>query len=298
MPRNPHSTAWRPISSSTPSHAIHPYSPRWLKPPSSVQADLSRTPRVKGFLPVPRDIFPPSTPPEHKKQPEYLAAATPEPTRRRALPPFQPDTAQRLEHEALLAKARRRNFREGVESLALRRMRETRDRAGRSRRKLAERTRRLAEPERDDEVLTAPSIPRVVREALAPGDGHRDWAARERDVAGRSAKWEAKQRRLVQRRMGLVHELYLRARGFIVREEQLRRAVEEAFGPDDMPVKWRDGLSVWALGAPAGTKGLRGESVRPGLDTTLAEQKGRMLDERMKRIVGELTGGRIAEKEK
>lgn len=154
-----------------------------------------------------------------------------------------------------MSEMRKQNLREGLKSLKARRQNDLRTNQARSDANKAEREARLLRPEREDERLTAPSN-NLDLEALygkAPPDPNR-----QERLERKRLNFEAAALRKQEERMDALHTLYMNARDFIVTPQQLDKAVDDAFGTQENPVKFasmsisdpNDGRSIWAQGTP------------------------------------------------
>jgi hypothetical protein len=93
---------------------VGPESPNYIEVPRTLQPDLPQRPRVKGTLPVPREIFPARR--ADKLTWAYISAATPEPTRVKTIRKDDPH-AESIEWKRRMAESRRNNLREGLQEL-------------------------------------------------------------------------------------------------------------------------------------------------------------------------------------
>lgn len=147
-------------------------------------------------------------------------------------------------------------------------------------------------PRREVDVLTETSVAKGVRDFLAGAlpPPEKNIEARRRAYEKRLAAQEAV-------RQSRLHDLYTNARTFIVSEEQLIEAIEEAFGTEDNPMGWDakgyegrrkegnyDALSPWGV-MPEGV-GDKMQRLRGGEGAGLAR-------ERVKKLAEELTGGKM-----
>ncbi|EME89088.1 uncharacterized protein MYCFIDRAFT_160254 [Pseudocercospora fijiensis CIRAD86] len=203
-----------------------------------------------------------------------------------------------------MSEIRRQNLREGVSSLRVRQQKETRQMEARSAAKRADREKRLHAPEREDERLTAPSnnldldalfnkpIPDPTREARL-----------KRKRANVAARAHQKQKE----RMDSLHTLYMNARDFIVTPEQLDKAVDEAFGTPEKPVRFgqsygqwdtfSQGKSIWTLGKPMSVQDMLNRANQAPSSRAVEDASGTtaIRKERIRRIAEILTGGKMDE---
>ena len=269
--------------SSTAIARVGPESPNYIQVPASLQPDLPPKPRVKGTLPVPREIFPTRRPDKPSKA--YIAAATTEPSKRRKKPKgTQPEYN---EWKSKMAASRRRNLREGLVELYRRKERTVRSVAARSNAKQTQRDRLIHQRPRDDERLTSSTTPTVMqpkRYSVLPDPGRGQRLARSRHRVA------AKERRKEAERKDSLHTLYMNARNFITTEEQLATELNRVF-PDGVNEAWandqRAGENIWNQGVPPTLQSMvnankRGDAAKWGL-----------VQKRVKKIAEELTGGKM-----
>lgn len=285
------SSPWRAFSTTQPAASafvVPPESPKFISVPEPPQSAEPKLPPIKGFLPVPRDMFP-RREGNRKVTPEYIAAATPVSKAEQAGEP------PRTEHEARrrrMAAARRAAFASGIQGLYMRKkQREQRAAARREANRQANLAAATA-PEPLDEVLTRPSVrlstAADVRVELDPNRFEAAERARARHEAKMARKSEA-------RRDALSH-LYVAAQNFIVDEAELEKRVEEIFTPDHHRYGAIDrGQSIWDVHrAPINIAELRAE-VMGWSSNALAANKsaGTKTTERQKTVAEELTGGKM-----
>ena len=277
--------------SATPKKEIPPESPKYIDVPRSVQPQGIYKPFVKGILPVPRKIFRRGDP--DKTSPEYLAAVTPEP-----LPSSKKSTPDKahtgfVTWKAQQAAARRRNLRESLVELRHRKERINRRLAVRSASKIAEHERLIAEPDRDDERFTSPSIldsMRPSKRAFLP-DPNR--AAR---IASKRANLAAQEAAKQEERRNALHTLYMNAGNFIVTEEHLNTVVDQAFDDNrQFENDSKNGLNIWNKGYPETVQEMLDQANRASGGKAIERNQGfgPVTKERMKRIGEELTGGKM-----
>ncbi|KAF2103082.1 hypothetical protein NA57DRAFT_52619 [Rhizodiscina lignyota] len=274
------SNARRSFSSRTAHHSIAPESPKFIDVPRPPQEYARTQRRIKGVLPVPKNLFPKGS--EAKASPLYLDAVTKEPLTRKEL---QGPEGERLLWKQRMADSRRKNLREGILELHHRKSRE--EKATNFRRAIhrARREALIAEPEREDERLTRPSVPEVLRDVFKQGhryDPNKDFEERRLRVAEREALRS-------DARKDAIHTLYMHARNFITTEDQLNDAVENAFTRSDGTP---NDQSIWEGDEPMTTADMLNPSRGPALRGQPNTKEG-LAAERMKKIAEELTGGKI-----
>ncbi|TPX19091.1 uncharacterized protein E0L32_011252 [Thyridium curvatum] len=202
---------------------IPPESPQFVKLPQPPQSSEKKYPRVKGRLPVPRDVFHHRTGHLKADPAAFVARAAPVSlAEQRGDTPKSDVEAQRRR----LAESRRRSLASGIEGLWQRkqvRERQARD-AGRAN---FNRNRHAAlfAPERADDVLTRATVRSSTAKQTAvlpdPDRAARAAASAERTAAIALAKSEA--------RRDALQQLYVAASKFIVDEAELEKTVDKLF---------------------------------------------------------------------
>lgn len=288
--------ASRPFSSTPPALALGPQSPNYIEVPKPAQPTFAIAPDVKGHLPIPRDIT--KTRSKHENLESFLSETTKEATARKAPGPFSRDADFRL-YKQRLADARKAALKEGAKELHARKVTSEAQhldriqKSGELRRKLA------TAPRREVDVLTETSVSKGVRDFLAG-----TLPAPEKNIEARRRAYKKRMAAQEAVRQSRLHDLYTNARTFIVSEEQLDQAIDEAFGTEENPVGWNmkgqegrrlskdtsgvsgyEGLSPWTGPMPEGV-GDKMEKLRGGEGVGLAK-------ERIKKLAEELTGGKM-----
>lgn len=225
--------------------AVGPEHPRYIDVPQPPQPNVPYLPVIKGRLPVPRDVFLHAGD-QDKASDAWINRATKAPRQAVKAP-----SGSREEWKAKISTQRRQNMREGLKSLRARRTKDDSHRDERSARIKAERKEQLTRPEREDERLTAASHT-LDLEALYKGANNDP--TREARLAHMRANVVAHAAKKHATRMSDLSTLYLKARSFIVSPSQLDKAIDEAFGTQEEPVRWggdfNSKVSVWGQGKP------------------------------------------------
>ena len=276
----------RQLSSTPAALALGPQSPNYIDVPKQKQPTFPLEPQLKGHLPVPRDIFKTRNP--HPKDSEdFLREATKDPQERKAPGPFSPDADQRL------ADIRKESLREGVKELHARKVTSDAQHLAWIQQSGEKRTRLAMAPRREVDTLTETSVSKGVRDFLAG-----KLPTPDKNIEARRRAYERRIAAQQQTRESRLHDLYTNARTFIVSEEQLDAAIEDAFGTEENPLGWdnrgqvglrttgyHDGLSPWNGPMPEGVGDMMNK-LRSGEGVGLAK-------ERMKKLAEELTGGKL-----
>lgn len=284
------------MTTATPKGQIPPESPKYIEIPKSLQPQAVYRPWVKGVLPVPRKIFRRSDSKDKTSQ-EYLSAVTPDPKYLRVEQASSIAGSQPLAGIAAWksqqSATRRRNLRESLVELHKRKQRIDRSKAESRARKQEESLQLATAPEREDERLTNPTV----HTALLPlRRGPLPDPFREARVEKMRANVEHMQREKAEERRNMLHTLYMNAREFIVRPEQLDLAIDRAFdGPDLFLNDDTRGENIWHTGAPETAHTLlhlsgHGRHQRGGDRVKWSRD---LLEKRLDRIGAELTGGKL-----
>lgn len=281
----------RPLSSTPAALALGPQSPNYIDVPTPKQPTFALEPQIKGHLPIPRDVFKTRT--QHPKESDvFLRKSTKDPKERKAPGPFSRDADVRL-YKQRLAESRKEALKEGVKELHARKVVSEAQHLERIQKSGEQRTKLAMAPRRDVDILTETSVSKGVRDFLAG-----TLPTADKNIEARRRAYQRKQAAQEAVRESRVHDLYTNARTFIVSEEQLDTAIEEAFGNEETPIGWdnkgqvglrstgfHDGLSPWNGPMPEGVGDMMNK-LRGGEGVGLAR-------ERMKKLAEELTGGKM-----
>ena len=275
--------------------AIPPEAPNYVDVPQSHQPDLFIPKRLKGVLPVPREIFPPRQP--DKPSETYIANATRDKSARNIVPSSKMSALEN--YRSRMAMTRKKHLREGLLELHSRKETMTHQVATRSEQRKKERERLISQVGREDERLTNVSVTKDMRPQSSIQLCRADAEAR---IASKKANLERRAAEKEEERRDALHTLYMNARSFITNEDQLVAEIERAF-PEGKNPDWTSdrsrGENIWNLGAPhtiadlldASSQRVRKEWGKAGL--TSAAEKHKIDQERMKRIAEELSGGKM-----
>ncbi|KAF2000294.1 hypothetical protein P154DRAFT_522760 [Amniculicola lignicola CBS 123094] len=269
--------------------ALGPESPNYIEVPKPAQPSFPPNPRVKGILPIPRNVFKTRS---HlpKESDEFIRASTPDAQHVKDPPEHSRDAEYQL-YKRRLAESRKQALRQGVAELHERRTTMEQQNISRVQKLQAERHALMMAPPRDADVLTATSVSKGVRDFL--GDNLTS-TSRSSISEGRRTAFQRRMHRQAAVRQARVHDLYVNARQFIVDETQLDEAIEKAFGTEEAPVGWDQkglmyvgapGKSPWAGPAPEGAGDMM-QRIKGAEGVNLAK-------ERVKRLAEELTGGKM-----
>ncbi|CAK3900137.1 Hypothetical predicted protein [Lecanosticta acicola] len=298
----PSAAAWkcpqctvRSFSTSSRWMAVGPEHPKYIDVPEPPQQTAPYRPPVKGVLPVPRDVF--AGIDRSRTDDQIIADSTQSPTRAKT-----PAKGSREEWNAKMSEVRKRNLREGVQSLRARQQVQQRTASERQAQKYREREELLHRPERDDERLTAPSNNFDVKALL--GRNPVPDPTREQRILAKMENLERHAGQKREERMSALHDLYMNARDFIVTPEQLDAALDKAFGTPENPVTFgtpmyagdqTSGRSIWAKGRPERISDLlhRSQGGRGATSTDGATDQIHLNAERIRRIAEALTGGKM-----
>ncbi|PGH04524.1 hypothetical protein AJ79_07050 [Helicocarpus griseus UAMH5409] len=269
--------------SSTPRQMVGPESPKFIDIPPQIQPFHPHKPPVKGTLPVPRELFPPSRPDKITKA--YRAAACPEAKRRKTVSRRDPNYASIL-FKSKMANVRRANLRSGLKALRKRKVKSARFWRKRSKAKIAQRKQIIAQGPREDERLMQQSTLQVMKATRSPVLSDLNMKSR---VEASRKKHAMKQKSKQQQRSDHLHSLYMNARTFIINEEQLKAEIDRVFPEGENPAWANDedvGENIWNLGLPSSVESMVNASKNDAAIWNAGEK-------RVKKIAEELTGGAI-----
>lgn len=256
---------------------IPPESPRFISIPKSVQEQAIYQPYIKGFLPVPRQIFPRKLQ-KDKTSKEYLEAVTPEPQPPKTKYPNRSKDPH-LDYKARQALHRRRNLRESLIELSDRKKRLDHQVASVSAYKQRTNKRLQEAPAHPSEYFTAPSIPLAMQPSRKPLQD----PDRTQRIAEMRAKTATKQAEREDDRRDMLHTLYMNARSFITTPAQLAAEVDRVF--DDKDQFTNDsvrGENIWNLGIPETVQELLKNLGEGGRKTS--DQSGKSVQDILKRL--------------
>jgi hypothetical protein len=246
-------------------------------------------PRIKGILPKPRDVFKTRSP-IPKESDEFIKASTRDPTKPSLPGKYSRDAEIRL-YKQRLADSRKKALREGVKELHARKVTTEAQEKASLQKLFAERRAAALAPPREVDILTQTSLDKNIRDFLAD---KLPSTSRSNITDARRNAFRRKMAKHAAVREARLHELYTKAREFIVTEEQLDEAIEKAFGTEEQPVGWTEkgeasstaaGKSPWVGPIPEGVTDLL-QKLKGGEGVGLAK-------ERVKKVAEELTGGKM-----
>ncbi|KAF2110256.1 hypothetical protein BDV96DRAFT_583740 [Lophiotrema nucula] len=279
----------RSFTSTPPSQALGPESPNYIDVPKTVQPTYDPKPRVKGVLPIPRNVFKTRSP-IPKESPEFIDASTQDKQNVKPPPAHARDVEFTL-YKRRLAETRKTALREGVRELHERKTQTEEQHAAYMDRHWAEMNRARFAPPKDFDIMTTNSVQKGIRDFL---EDQLPSTSRSKITEGRRMNYRRRMEKHAAMRQARLHDLYINAREFIVDEEQLDEAIEKAFGTEQSPVRWNskgemgvgyDGKSPWEGPIPEGAGDML-QKLRTGEGVGLAR-------ERIKRVAEELTGGKM-----
>lgn len=282
----------RSFTATTAPRALGPESPNYIEVPKPLQPTGTPKRIIKGVLPTPRNVFKTRSD-LPKESDEFLKLSTPDPAKPPMPGKYNRDAEIRL-YKQRLADSRKLALRQGVKELHERKT--TTEQKERADMKVyfAERRAAAMAPPREVDVLTQTSVSKSIRDFLEdklPSTSRLNITdARRKAFKRRMAKHQSV-------REARLHDMYTKAREFIVNEEQLDAAIEQEFGTEEAPVGWDGkgqqvvgqagefGKSPWAGPMPEGVAELL-KKLKGGEGVGLAR-------ERMKKVAEELTGGKM-----
>lgn len=281
--------------------SIPPESPKFINLPEPPQSRELPKFRIRGKLPVPRQIFDlrqrtPGTPNHGRKDPRlqrgYLDRVMPRPNAKldgedSTMSPLQ-------EWRRKMTENRRQALAQGIRGLYKRQV--TKDQSEKQQRSRIRRAdaRAFNSPERPDEVLTRSTIradtfnTKVVLDPL-----RHERAAESAKIT--AAVLEAR----VERRRDALQGLYMAAKDFIVTEDELAKRIETVFSEDHFGNKFADGntglppASIWETrGKPLRVNELMSQFTRNSSNQGGASTEAKET-QRQKNVSEELTGGKL-----
>ncbi|PYH79400.1 hypothetical protein BO82DRAFT_356368 [Aspergillus uvarum CBS 121591] len=262
---------------------VGPESPNFIDVPRVLQPEQPSKPRVKGTLPVPREIFPARR--TDKPTEAYIHAATPLP-HKNSLNPNHPDYEYR-DQQRKMANMRRKNFKEGILELHARKQATDKAMKEQSEHKQRYREKIMRQPARADVRLTQTSVVQAMlpqRMQVLPDPG------RESRLHFSRRRLEKKEGLKNAERRSNLHDLYVNARQFITTEEQLAAEIERVF-PEGENEAWRNdhqaGDNIWNLGHPQSVSSLVHETSRS------ESARWDAIQGRIKKLGEEITGGKF-----
>ncbi|RGP77425.1 hypothetical protein FLONG3_4475 [Fusarium longipes] len=283
-------TASRAFSTSAATlEQVPPESPSYIRLPTPPQSDEKKLARVRGHLPVPREIFP-RVEGQRKIQADYIQQTVPKPARRQK--PQNDSQAWKQK----MANSRRHNLHNGLHELWARRNRRDAVQNDRVSRKFEEHHQAVQAPERADDVLTRSTVLESILDTSTRADPGRFERAEKRRVKNErivSVKREARRDALM--------ELYINASNFIVSESDLKAEIDTIFAEDFFH---KQGFDVGRYGSAENTWDVWGKptSINDMLETTTGVST-KIMDfyeteydrsvKRQKRIAEEFTGGKM-----
>lgn len=271
------------------SSTIPPESPRYIRLPKPPQSEEVQHERVRGNLPVPRQIFP-RREGDRKIRPEYLQQSAPA----RASDAEPKNETQRWKRD--VADARRRNLEEGIQALWARREKKDAAHNARTAKKFRDNIKKAAAPERDVDRITRSTVLDATLDTRVYPDPDRALRA-DRSRAKVAARDQSKR----DARRDAIMELYISASNFIVSEAELKAKIDEVFTEDHFRKMARatdrfGGMeNVWGVYGKPPSVGNMLESTA-GTSTKLMDRDETEFDrsvKRQKRIAEEFTGGKM-----
>lgn len=189
-----------------------------------------------------------------------------------------------------MASVRRKNLREGLQSLHARKLKSDRHVARRSLQKTTEREARLYAPQREDERLTNPTVTKAMNKHTATLPD----PSRKARVQQKEQKVQRKEAVRAEERRTALHTLYMHARSFISTEQELNAEIDKIFVPRPFASKYPNETNIWNTGSPPTIQEmLSGLNKTEKRVTDYYSGPGEITKQRMKKIAEELTGGKM-----
>lgn len=268
---------------------VPPESPSYIRLPSAPQSDETKPARVRGHLPVPRDIFPRNDG-SRKMRPDYLKKSAPQRTKN-----TEP-TSEVQQWKRELADARRKNLGESLDSLWARRQKKDAIHNTYENRKFKENRKALLAPEREDERLTRSTVLDAIKDTKVYPDPDR-FARADRS----RSRVQVRENQKREARRDALMELYISASNFITQESELKAEIDKVFTEDYFR---KQGQTAGRYAATENAWGVYGKP--PSIGNMLEATTGtstKLMDfdeseydrsvKRQKRIAEEFTGGKM-----
>lgn len=268
---------------------VPPESPSYIRLPTPPQSDEKKLPRVRGHLPVPREIFP--RPEGNRKvKADYIKQTVPKPAHKQS-----PKNESQVWKQKM-ADSRRQNLETGLKELWVRRNRRDAAQNERVSRKFEEHHQAVKAPERADDWVTRSTIMSNVFDTKTYPYGNRF-----NEAKLRRAKNQGIISRKRESRRDALMELYINASNFIVSENELKAEIDTIFAEDFFH---KQGFDAGKYGAAENTWDVWGKptSISDMLESTTGVST-KIMDfyeteydrsvKRQKRIAEEFTGGKM-----
>ncbi|GAO16722.1 uncharacterized protein UV8b_07918 [Ustilaginoidea virens] len=271
------------------SSRVPPESPYYVRLPTPPQSDEIKPIRVRGHLPVPREVFP-RLEGDRKVRADYIEKTAPSSTK-----PREGNSTAQIWKTAM-AESRRNNLKDGLDALWSRRLNLENSRNIRVSRKFREHNKARSAAERDDDRLTRPTILESMLDTTVYPDPSRFFRAnrsRTKVMAREDSNREARRDSLM--------ELYISASNFIVEEADLKIEIDKVFAEDCFRQKSQNDFhhsiteNTWGMhGKPPSVANMMETST--GVSTKVMDVHESEHDrsaKRQKRIAEDLTGGKM-----
>ncbi|KAH7153032.1 hypothetical protein EDB81DRAFT_441879 [Dactylonectria macrodidyma] len=270
---------------------VPPESPAYIRLPTPPQSEEKKLPRVRGHLPVPREVFPREEG-ERKVQPSYMEETAP----RRKLENYGDLKSPADLWKRKMADNRRHNLGVGLKELWNRRRQLDSRRNARVSKKFEEHNAAASAPEREDDRLTRSTVLESIMDTTVYPDPKRFSKcerSKSRVLAIEASKREARRDALM--------ELYINASSFILNEAELKAEIDTVFAEDYFK---KQGQAMGRYGHAENTWDIWGKPPTVGdmLETStgastkimnLYESEYDRSVKRQKRIAEEFTGGKM-----
>ena len=284
----------RHFSSSIPA-LVRPESPNYIWIPRTGQRSSRPPERVKGALPIPRNLFPRHLP--TKANAEYLDSVAPAPSRPSSARPISedaPTTVQFLDWKRRLADKRRQSLREGLTALKDRHVSQIESVRRRAAIRDTERKAALSRPKSEAERLTEPTVVASLRQLQLGPVADPDRALR---LAKKTYNVAAMKAKKMEETKEALHTLYMNARNFITTEQELLAEIDRVFAPRPVSSLIQPSGapgSIWDYGPPESVQSMLMQFGDSGKNSTKkAEAAARVIQTRVGRIAEVFTGGKM-----
>ncbi|PHH52070.1 hypothetical protein CFIMG_008481RA00001 [Ceratocystis fimbriata CBS 114723] len=268
-----------------------PESPAFIYVPTPPLSETEKLPRVRGHLPIPRNVFPPAEG-DRKVTESYIQQTAPEPSNESSMIPARDGSAE--EWRRKMAEKRRENLRQGLSGLWQRKKARD-DEEGKAKIRKIKRDKKASEAQepRSEEYTRSTVLKATAEDTAVLPDPLRMQRAEESRI--RTSEMQAQHQNA--RRDHLV-ELYMKASKFIVHETQLQQEIDRIFSETYWPVQpgfYEDGNAWASWGNPSSVENMLNDYTNSGNTRQFTSSRAGSTHNamRQKEVAQELIGGKI-----
>ena len=282
----------RTFSTSARLAVVPPEAPHFVDVPQPFQPDLAPRLRIKGILPVPREIIPQNRP--AKRSPEFLDRLIRDPK----VPVDESKLNPTEQYKHQTTQLRKSHLRASLLQLQDRERNRLKRKTAKYNYTVTRQSNARHHPPRRDEQLTSVSIPSALLSNTVSTTPSSTAAEASLIHATKTLNLQSHQSARRANQQDSLHTLYTSARHFILDSAALDAAIKKEFDDNDFgsPNSRERVPNYWeSVGAPDGTDAMIMRSY--GSPRERVEEQGeayRRDQERMKRLGEKLSGGKIA----